>query len=145
MFKKGHPRYGGVLFQKGHPASITAFKKGFTPWNKGKKGVQSSTRKGKKFPEKSGSNHHNWKGGTSLAYKIKKIEEQRPRPRSCEICGEEGIICYDHDHTTGEFRGWVCSPCNCIMGFARDNTIKLDKIIKYLYNYRNGRNTRTDK
>ena len=116
----------------GHKPPKSAFKKGQTSWNKGKKSPYPSSRKGKKFPEQSGEHHHNWKGGISLAYKVRKIEEQRPRPRACEICGDEGIICYDHSHITGKFRGWVCSPCNCIMGFARDNTEKLDKIIKYL-------------
>lgn len=50
---------------------------GCIPWNKGKKGVQKSKFKGvprpdfsgekhpaygKKYPERSGANHHNWKG-----------------------------------------------------------------------------------
>lgn len=130
-FKKGHERLGGILIKKGEHKG-KEFQKGFTPWNKGKKGIQKSHRKGKKFPELSGKNHHNWKGGISLAYRVKKIEEQRPRPSNCEICGEIGVICYEHDHSTGKFRGWVCSPCNCIMGFANDNIEKLEKIIVYL-------------
>lgn len=130
-FKKGHKRLGGVLFERGnHPKS--EFKKGFVPWNKGKKGVQPSTRKGKIFPQQSGVNHHNWKGGISFEYKKKKVAELKPKPSNCEICGEIGIICYDHDHKTDAFRGWVCSPCNCIMGFANDNIDKLGKIIDYL-------------
>ncbi len=130
-FKKGHKLKGGKLIQKGEHKG-KEFKKGQIPWNKGKKGLYSSPKKGKKYPELSGDKHHNWKGGISLQYKIKKIEEIRPRPSNCEICGEQGIICYEHDHKTNAFRGWVCSPCNCIMGFANDNTEKLEKIIKYL-------------
>lgn len=130
-FTKGHKRLGGVLFEKGnHPP--TEFVKGLIPWNKGKKGMQVSHRKGKKFPEYSGEKHPNWKGGISLAFKIKEIEKNNPRPTICEICGDEGIICYDHNHANGDFRGWVCSPCNCIMGFANDKIDKLKKIIKYL-------------
>lgn len=130
-FKKGHKIGGGRLFQKGEHNG-NEFKKGFTPWNKGKKGLYSSPKKGKKYPELSGENHPNWKGGVSTQYKIKKVEEINPRPSNCEICGEMGVICYDHDHATGEFRGWVCSPCNCIMGFANDDIQKLEKIILYL-------------
>ena len=43
------------------------FKKGFTPWNKGKSGIQVPWNKGKKgvqdFSKISGKNHYNWKGG----------------------------------------------------------------------------------
>jgi hypothetical protein len=79
-----------------------------------------------------GENAHNWKGGISKHYKIKKIEEIKPRPNKCEICGEFGKICYDHDHKTGNFRGWVCSFCNFTMGFVKDDVAKLEKIIIYL-------------
>lgn len=130
-FKKGHKLVAGVLIKKGEHRG-KEFKKGTVPWNKGKKGLYTSAKKGKKYPEHSGENHHNWKGGVSLSYKVRKIEEQRPRPKVCDICGEKGIICYEHDHKTDVFRGWVCSPCNCIMGFANDDIQKLERIISYL-------------
>lgn len=34
----------------------------------------------------------------------------------CEICGKACNLCYDHNHATGEFRGWLCSHCNLILG-----------------------------
>jgi hypothetical protein len=46
------------------------FKKGFTPWNKGIKGLYTSPKKGKKCPEFSGSNHPNWKGGNERRKKV---------------------------------------------------------------------------
>ena len=55
-FKKGNQ------LSKGNPPNKGCFKKGFTPWNKGKKGY-STLKKGKKFPQFSGKKHPLWKGG----------------------------------------------------------------------------------
>lgn len=41
------------------------FNKGKPTWNTGKKGVQIAWNKGKKFPEISGKNHYNWRGGVA--------------------------------------------------------------------------------
>ncbi len=63
----------------------------------------------------------------------------RPRADFCDIC--EGFdekrnhgyrTVYEHDHATGKFRGWTCSSCNSILGFAKDNPNVLLKIIEYL-------------
>lgn len=62
----------------------------------------------------------------------------RPRPEQCEVCGAFGKdfkrvgICFDHDHQTGKFRGWICSRCNRILGFARDNSELLVALSDYL-------------
>lgn len=45
----------------------------------------------------------------------------RPRASQCESCGDETKTVFDHNHDTGEFRGWLCSPCNKALGFLRDN------------------------
>lgn len=50
----------------------------------------------------------------------------------CEICGDGGKLCLDHDHTTGRFRGWLCSWCNSALGHARDNPDTLRKLAEYL-------------
>jgi hypothetical protein len=34
------------------------------------------------------------------------------KPEACEHCGKVGEVVYDHDHTTGEFRAWLCRSCN---------------------------------
>lgn len=74
----------------------------------------------------------NWKGG------LTKLEQAgRPQPTNCEICevvvsrGKAGI-CFDHDHKTGKFRGWICTNCNFILGHSHDNPEVLRKIIIYL-------------
>jgi hypothetical protein len=128
-FKQGHKLVAGKLFKKGEHHG-KEFIKGQIPWSATHKGYTTS-KKGKKYPEVSGSNHWNWKDGISLEYKKKNV---RPKPNNCEICGDSGVICYDHNHSNGNFRGWVCTPCNIIMGYAKDNPEKLYKIIEYLKN-----------
>lgn len=55
----------------------------------------------------------------------------------CEICGKTEVengrkLSMDHDHETGEFRGWVCWTCNSMLGLARDSSEILKKAVKYL-------------
>ena len=50
----------------------------------------------------------------------------------CEVCGALGRICFDHNHETGEFRGWICDRCNLILGLAKDNPYLLKKLVEYL-------------
>lgn len=38
----------------------------------------------------------------------------------------------DHNHTTKEFRGWICNNCNVAIGRFADNVRNLQKAIKYL-------------
>ena len=46
---------------------------------------------------------------------------------TCALCGSvEGAgrrLCMDHDHTTGKFRGWLCSSCNMWLGRMGDSPI----------------------
>lgn len=82
---------------------------------------------GKAKPWLCGENHPNWKGGLTQ----EKVAG-RPKPELCELCGGAGRICFDHDHVTGNFRGWICSTCNTALGHARDNPELLYKMISYL-------------
>jgi uncharacterized protein (DUF927 family) len=79
----------------------------------------------------------------SMAIKKKhtkvKRENQAGRPMSeqCEICGTfdkemKKRLCFDHCHTTGKFRGWICTRCNLTLGLVKDNTETLHAMIKYL-------------
>lgn len=52
--------------------------------------------------------------------------------KSCEICGSTNRICFDHDHNSGKFRGWLCNSCNVALGLVRDNPETLLKMIEYL-------------
>src|ERR1700722_4580616 len=45
----------------------------------------------------------------------------RKKPTFCEACGTpEAVVgrtlCFDHDHATGLFRGWLCFNCNLVLG-----------------------------
>lgn len=47
----------------------------------------------------------------------------------CEICARVKKLYYDHDHSTGVFRGWLCNSCNMRLGWFE----KLgDKFAQYL-------------
>jgi hypothetical protein len=66
--------------------------------------------------------------------RIEKFEKiaGRPKPNNCEICGREYVIVFDHDHITGNFRGWICDRCNKVLGLAEDDKNILNKLISYL-------------
>lgn len=83
--------------------------------------------------KKKGRNHPIWKGG-SKSYTWIHGEELagRPKSESCEVCGAIGGICFDHDHATGQFRGWICRRCNLILGHAKDSPVLLRQLADYL-------------
>ena len=91
--------------------------------------------KSKKNQFKKGQTPYNFKGGKSIAYKRK--HPPRPKPEQCEICGAFGDetrkrLCYDHDHKTGKFRGWICQRCNTALGMVKDNAETLIALAEYL-------------
>jgi hypothetical protein len=61
-------------------------------------------------------------------------EPTRPEPLHCEICARqfEKTPHLDHDHATGEFRGWLCGSCNGGLGLFRDSIDTLQHAIAYL-------------
>jgi hypothetical protein len=79
-------------------------------------------------------------GGAAYDATMRNIRKEkiagRPRPEKCEVCGGVGRICFDHDHATGAFRGWLCSHCNTTLGLAEDNPERLLKLALYLEQHR---------
>lgn len=65
----------------------------------------------------------------------------------CEICHEEETLknrgntvtlSVDHDHSTGQVRGLLCSSCNKGLGFFRDSPELLIVAIDYIRRYGSG-------
>ena len=38
----------------------------------------------------------------------------------------------DHNHRTGVVRGLLCTHCNCLLGFARENVVTLRAAMAYI-------------
>lgn len=63
---------------------------------------------------------------------IEKKQESR-----CAICGSHRDdvnknFSVDHDHITGKNRGLLCSHCNFLLGYAKDNIFILINAMQYL-------------
>jgi hypothetical protein len=56
----------------------------------------------------------------------------RPRAARCDICGERTKTVFDHDHESGEFRGWLCERCNRVLGSVKDDSLLLRRLARYL-------------
>lgn len=62
----------------------------------------------------------------------------RPKPALCECCGQRAkLICIDHNHKTGHFRGWLCANCNRGIGFLGDSIEGLQRAMYYLVSIAN--------
>lgn len=76
------------------------------------------------------------KPSTFFVNKRREMEAGRPRPDVCEICANPNQISkpiyWDHCHTTGKFRGWICHRCNTILAKVDDNPEVLRKMADYL-------------
>lgn len=53
----------------------------------------------------------------------------------CDCCGEppgKKRLAIEHNHATGEFRGFTCNNCNLMIGHARDDPDRLLAGVAYL-------------
>ncbi len=78
--------------------------------------------------------------GASPEYYAERLAEQEGL---CSICGtarnpcrgvkrEDEFFCIDHDHETGILRGLLCTPCDLVIGNAKDDPDILRSAIAYL-------------
>ena len=79
--------------------------------------------------------------GTGIPSKVRKEwTKNKPKyePFQCPICQKTTIpgltsrIVLDHNHETGEVRGWICDSCNTGIGRFKDSVSLLEKAIAYL-------------
>ena len=78
-----------------------------------------------------------YKAKAAARYQRKReAQAAHPRPELCEICGNPpngmGALHWDHCHTTGVFRGWLCHSCNHALGHVRDDPALLRRMADYL-------------
>jgi len=59
------------------------------------------------------------------------LSEEDGRGKPCGICKRRPGTHFDHNHETGEFRGWLCNNCNSALGLLGDNP----DIVKRAYYY----------
>lgn len=73
--------------------------------------------------------------------RIKKHASSYPKPSNglCECCGLNPMNCnpprkwcWDHDHDTERFRGWLCDVCNLSIGQLGDTIDGLMNAVRYL-------------
>ena len=74
-----------------------------------------------------------------------RVRTRNPPPKPsdglCECCRQRPESydpprkwCFDHDHKTGLFRGWLCDTCNLSIGQLGDNIEGLTNALNYLKN-----------
>jgi len=76
--------------------------------------------------------------GVDYKWYTQKLEDQND---SCDICKQplehkvNDKFCVDHNHSTGEVRGLLCSNCNTAIGLLKENLENLDNAKEYLNKY----------
>lgn len=89
-------------------------------------------------PDRVRSNHFKKRYGVSLEELETRLENQN---HQCLICSKEiklrgvkGRDCavVDHCHTSKIVRGLLCTPCNLMIGYSKDNVATLKAAITYL-------------
>mgnify|MGYP001608226963 FL=1 len=80
-----------------------------------------------------------WSSACWGARKRGELIPERPSrmpPGGCEACDNPPLMSrslhMDHNHETGEFRGWLCSNCNRALGFLGDDIERLYSLAQYM-------------
>jgi len=50
----------------------------------------------------------------------------------CPICSTSRWLVCDHDHYTGEVRGWICGRCNAALGLLEDDPFVVRAALDYI-------------
>ena len=68
------------------------------------------------------------------------IEEARRlrntwKDAQCAVCATTDSIHIDHNHATGQIRGFLCGNCNRAVGLLQDNPVYVSNLVAYLQHY----------
>jgi|TARA_R110000803_G_scaffold159190_1_gene223366 hypothetical protein len=85
---------------------------------------------------------------------LRKVIPKPDKDYSCPICLKKADDFYlvddsltrglhkawalDHNHLTGEFRGWLCNKCNSALGWFKDDPKIISRALDYLKEHNNG-------
>lgn len=132
-------RAQGQSYWRKNKEKIVAKRKERPPTEKDRERAREySKRWREKYPDKVAAtqkryNTKNPRRGLDRLVRIYEQKAGRSKPSACEICGSKSRrIAFDHCHRTGKFRGWICSPCNVVLGYVKDDPTHLRKLIAYL-------------
>jgi hypothetical protein len=65
--------------------------------------------------------------------RLRKLFALPPPGAPCGCCERvPPVLVLDHDHETGNFRGWICRECNSGLGFFGDDLEGLRRAYEYL-------------
>lgn len=97
------------------------------------KNPDGTWKKSSTDPKLSQRRHYDKHRETILARGRKKTQQKRAeRTANCPICDTHEVLVWDHNHKTGAFRAYICSPCNLALGHAKDNPTTLRRLADYL-------------
>jgi hypothetical protein len=77
---------------------------------------------------------------SGLVSKLRRIHK-KPEDNLCEVCRKppkegKSLVC-DHNHDTGEFRGYLCNDCNVGIGYLGDTLQDVKSAFEYLNKTKN--------
>ena len=80
---------------------------------------------------------------TKQTQKLRETTPPPPKDYACPIClvtaednkQRNNQWCLDHNHDTGEARGWLCNKCNSAIGWLNDDATYTRRATEYLERY----------
>ena len=123
-------------WHKENPGAVLEHKRRYREKNREK--IREASRKAIRDENGEIKPEHKERHRQNVAKRIVDLETMagRPRPELCDACGgkpDKGrSMHFDHCHTHGHFRGWLCRECNLALGNVRDDPNRLLKLVAYL-------------
>jgi hypothetical protein len=87
----------------------------------------------RKHPDKFAAYSRKQNYGVTQTWFEDKLKEQAGK---CAVCFEVMVKPnVDHNHETNKARGLLCHPCNVMLGYAHEDSVRLANAIQYLAKY----------